>query len=62
LSEVEQRINELKLYRKAIAETLEEWDAKGQAPGHVCGLIESSHMEEAIKPEKRLDNKKGKGG
>jgi MerR family transcriptional regulator, copper efflux regulator len=57
LVEVEQRINELKRYRKAIAGTLEEWDKVGQAPGHICGLIESSHVKETIKPKKKLSHK-----
>lgn len=57
LAEVEQRINELKRYRKAIAATLEEWDKVGQAPGNICGLIESSHVKEMIKPKKKLSHK-----
>jgi MerR family copper efflux transcriptional regulator len=62
LAEVEERIKELKRYRKAIAETLEEWDARGQAPGHICGLIESSHVESSIKPEMKIHHKKTNGG
>ena len=57
LSEVEQRIQELKRYRKAIAEMLEEWDAVGQAPGHVCGLIESSHIEHNAGKKEHLKHK-----
>ena len=57
LSEVEQRIQELKRYRKAIAGMLEEWDAVGQAPGHICGLIESSHIEHGAGKKERLKHK-----
>jgi DNA-binding transcriptional MerR regulator len=57
LNEVEERIKELKRYRKAIADTLEEWDKLGQAPGHICGLIESSHVEHGVQPKKRLRRK-----
>lgn len=57
LSEVEQRIEELKRYRREISKTLEEWDKLGQAPGHICGLIEGSHTEHSVKPENKLSHK-----
>lgn len=57
LAEVEQRIEELKRYRKEISETLEEWDKLGQAPGHICGLIEHTHIEHAIRAEDKLGQK-----
>jgi MerR family copper efflux transcriptional regulator len=51
LDELDERMREMRRYRKELSQTLEEWDRKGQAPGHVCGLIESSHVEHAnIKP------------
>jgi DNA-binding transcriptional MerR regulator len=45
LEELDARMREMRRYRKELSETLEEWDRKGQAPGHVCGLIEGSHVE-----------------
>lgn len=45
LKEVEERIKEMQRYRKELANTLEEWDKVGRAPGHICGLIESTDME-----------------
>jgi DNA-binding transcriptional MerR regulator len=45
LEELDERMREMRRYRKELSETLEEWDKKGQAPGHVCGLIEGSHVE-----------------
>jgi len=45
LKEVEERIKEMQRYRKELANTLEEWDEVGRAPGHICGLIESTEME-----------------
>jgi MerR family copper efflux transcriptional regulator len=47
LAELDERMRELRLYRKELAGTLEEWDEKGRAPGHICGLIEGSHVEHA---------------
>ncbi len=47
LEELDERMRELRRYRKELSETLAEWDRKGQAPGHICGLIEASHIEHA---------------
>jgi DNA-binding transcriptional MerR regulator len=48
LEELDARMREMRRYRKELAETLEEWDKVGHAPGHICGLIEGSHMEHKI--------------
>lgn len=45
LRELDERLAELKRYRTELAATLAEWDEKGDSPGHVCGLIEGSHLE-----------------
>jgi MerR family mercuric resistance operon transcriptional regulator len=44
LEELDERMREMRRYRKELSETLAEWDRKGQAPGHICGLIEGSHV------------------
>lgn len=48
LKEVEERIKEMQRYRKELANTLEEWDEVGRAPGHICGLIEATEMENPL--------------
>jgi DNA-binding transcriptional MerR regulator len=58
LEELDQRMREMARYRKELAETLEEWDRVGRAPGHICGLIESSHVEHS--GSKRKEIKKSK--
>ena len=45
LRELDERLAELKRHRNALARTLREWDETGDLPGHVCGLIEGSHVE-----------------
>lgn len=45
LEELDERMREMRRYRKELAETLTEWDRKGQAPGHICGLIEGAHLK-----------------
>lgn len=52
LAELDERLRELKRYRKELAETLTEWDRKGQAPGHICGLIEGTRMSHGVAREK----------
>jgi DNA-binding transcriptional MerR regulator len=42
--ELDERLRELHRYRKELKSTLEEWDAAGRAPGHICGLIEGSEV------------------
>jgi MerR family transcriptional regulator, copper efflux regulator len=47
MTELDGRLRELHRYRKELKDTLEEWDKVGRAPGHVCGLIEGSHIDHA---------------
>jgi DNA-binding transcriptional MerR regulator len=47
MAELDERLRELHRYRKELKATLEEWDEVGRAPGHICGLIEGSHMGHA---------------
>lgn len=44
LQELDQRIREMRSYRKELATTLEEWDKSGDVEGHICGLIEGSDI------------------
>lgn len=52
LEELDERMRELRRHRKELAETLEEWDKVGRAPGHICGLIEGSHIGHGVKDAK----------
>jgi DNA-binding transcriptional MerR regulator len=54
LAELDERMRELRRYRKELSDTLEEWDRKGQAPGHVCGLIEGSHVGHGPRARKMI--------
>jgi DNA-binding transcriptional MerR regulator len=54
LAELGERLAELRRYRKELAATLAEWDEMGDAPGHVCGLIEGSHVEAPAPANRRL--------
>ena len=54
LQELDERMREMRRHRKELAATLEEWDKVGRAPGHICGLIEGSHIEHSVKATKRV--------
>ena len=58
LEELDRRMQEMALYRKELAETLEEWDRVGHAPGHICGLIEGARVEHGAVRRERLKKSK----
>lgn len=59
LAELDEKMREMKRYRKELAETLSEWDAVGRAPGHICGLIERAEIENPLsKQHKTIAPKK----
>jgi hypothetical protein len=37
-------------YRDELAAALTEWEKTKERSGHVCGLIEGSHIEHPVKP------------
>lgn len=52
LEELNERIEQMMKYRDELTAALEEWEETGEAEGHVCGLIESSHIEHGINHRK----------
>jgi DNA-binding transcriptional MerR regulator len=44
LEELDERIKQLTRFRKELTATLIEWEKVGHEDGHVCGLIEHSHI------------------
>lgn len=45
LAELDERMREMRRYRKELAATLVEWDEIGRAPGSICGLIEATEFK-----------------
>ncbi len=45
LVELDERIRQMSLYREELAAELKQWEKKREVAGHVCGLIESSHIK-----------------
>lgn len=48
LEELNERIAQMTQYRDELAAALKEWEKKGESEGHVCGLIEGSHIEHPV--------------
>lgn len=49
LAELDERIRQMTVYRDELAAELKQWEKKREAAGHVCGLIEGSHIEHPAK-------------
>lgn len=63
LTELDERLREMRRYRNELSATLDEWDEKGAADGEICGLIEGSiiESEQPVAPVvKRKNNLRGK--
>ncbi|MBX7055842.1 MAG: heavy metal-responsive transcriptional regulator [Pyrinomonadaceae bacterium] len=55
LDELNEKIAQLVKHRDEVSEALVEWDDKGRADGHVCGLIEESNIRTGAN-NKKIDH------
>jgi DNA-binding transcriptional MerR regulator len=61
LRELDERMAQMRRYRRELAGALADWDAAGDSEGHVCGLIEGSRV--GHHPEANgFDRARRKGG
>ena len=61
LSELDERMAEMRRYRKELAAALAEWDEAGDVEGHVCGLIEGTTIKASKSQRKLATKRRGKG-
>ena len=52
LEELNERVEQMVLYRDELSAALGDWEEIGEADGHVCGLIEGSHIEHGMNHRK----------
>lgn len=45
LEELDERMAQMRRYRRELAVALEEWEQVEESKGHICGLIEGTRME-----------------
>jgi DNA-binding transcriptional MerR regulator len=57
LQELDERMREMRRYRNELAAALSEWDEVGDWEGHVCGLIEGTHIEHQMDRKKRVEKR-----
>jgi hypothetical protein len=58
LTELDERMREMKRYRNDLAKALAEWEQTGDVDGHVCGLIEGSILEHRIDRQRDIRKRK----
>ncbi|MDQ3133820.1 MAG: heavy metal-responsive transcriptional regulator [Acidobacteriota bacterium] len=58
LQELDERMKEMRRYRKELGAALAEWDETGALDGHVCGLIEGTDIEHAIPAPRGVSKRK----
>jgi MerR family copper efflux transcriptional regulator len=48
LEELDERMKEMRRYRKELSAALDEWEKEGDKEGHVCGLIEGTTIKHSV--------------
>ena len=54
LDELNERIAQMVQYREDLKRELAGWDKEQELEGHVCGLIEGSHIKQGIKDKRAI--------
>jgi DNA-binding transcriptional MerR regulator len=62
LTELDERLRELRRHRTEIARLLGEWDERGEEAGHFCGLIEHSRIDASEAPARTFGAGRKNGG
>lgn len=61
LEELDERMKEMRRYRRELGAALAQWEETGELDGHVCGLIEGTEIEHSNPTPRGLSkNKKRK--
>jgi DNA-binding transcriptional MerR regulator len=60
LEELDERMAQMRRYRKELAEALSEWEEAGDTPGHICGLIEGTSIEHPMTAARAVKRKAAK--
>ncbi len=61
LQELDERMNEMRRYRKELGAALEGWDKSGTAVGEFCGLIEGTDIKAVTPNSNKVQNRKREG-
>jgi DNA-binding transcriptional MerR regulator len=58
LEELDERMKEMRRYRRELGAALTQWEETGELDGHVCGLIEGAEIEHPNPTPRGLSKKK----
>jgi DNA-binding transcriptional MerR regulator len=58
LEELDERLKEMRQYRRELGTALEKWEETGELDGHVCGLIEGTEIEHSDPMPRGLGKKR----
>lgn len=58
LLELDERMAQMRRYRKELATALEEWDKIEESEGHICGLIESTEIQHPLSASRSIADRK----
>jgi DNA-binding transcriptional MerR regulator len=58
LEELDERMKEMRRYRKELGAAFTHWEETGQLDGHVCGLIEATDIENSDPTPRGLSRNK----
>lgn len=54
LDELDEKMREIRRYRKELGAAFAKWEETGELDGHVCGLIEDTDIVHSIPTQRRL--------
>lgn len=58
LDELDERMAQMRRYRKELAAQLEQWEKVEEAKGHVCGLIEGAQIEHPLSKSQSIADRR----
>lgn len=58
LEELDERMKEMRRYRRELGAALTQWEETGELDGHVCGLIEGTEIEHSNPTPRGLSKNK----
>lgn len=59
LDELDERMTQMRRYRRELSEALAEWEKAGDVEGHICGLIEGTHIRHPMSPQSGVGKRQG---
>ena len=60
LRELDEKLKEMRRYRRELGTALAQWEETGELDGHICGLIEGTQMANSNPARRRLIGSKKK--